>query len=428
MRYLIIGNSAAGVTAAEAIRSADHSGEITIVADETHPAYSRIFITNIVAGTARWEDILMRPPDFYQRLGIKTVLGQRAVGADLEGRTVYLENGEALIFDRLLLATGASPQLPRVPGSSLEGVTGMRTMADALKVMKILDEAPGAPVVVLGGGLVSLKSAEAMARRGGQVLLVVKSRQILSQMLDEKAAAIIQKRMERAGIKITFGYDVSAFTGRERLEGIHLENGEEISSRLAIIAKGVVPNTDLAKSMGLQVNKGIVVDAYQRTNSEVVYAAGDVCETYDPLRQQRAVNAMWPNAVFQGAAAGANMAGAQELAHTGVRVNAASFFGLQAASVGWTRPREGDEEVTVLEREENYLKFIFRQEHLVGAVLVGDIRNIGYYRWLVAEEKPAGFLRREGARKVYNFSTYRAKVWADLLKADSAAPIKGGEE
>ncbi|SMB91990.1 Pyridine nucleotide-disulphide oxidoreductase [Thermanaeromonas toyohensis ToBE] len=410
MRYLIIGNSAAGVTAAEAIRKMDKKGEIAIVSDEPYPAYSRIFITNILAGTASLENILMRPPDFYEKFKIKAILGQKVIQVDPLSHEAYLEKGDVLSFDRLLLATGASPQLPPVPGSHLLGVTGMRTLADALEVAKRLEDSPGLPVAVIGGGLVSLKSTEALINRGAKIILVVKSTQILSQMLDERAASIIQRRMLDAGIKVMLGYDLVAYEGEKELEAVYLDNGEKIVARLAIVAKGVVPNLELAKGMGLQVNRGIMVNPYQETSQEGIYAAGDVAETYDPVRRQGTVNAMWPNAVFQGEAAGLNMAGLRVPARTGTRVNAASFFGLQAASVGRIRPLEGDEEVTVVDRGNNYHKLIFREESLVGAVLVGDIRNIGYYRWLIAEQRSASSLRQELGRKIYNFSACWARV------------------
>lgn len=410
MRYLIIGNSAAGVTAAEAIRKIDTKGEITIVSDEPYPAYSRIFITNVLAGKARPENILMRPPGFYEEFQIKAVLGQKVVQIDPANHEAYLEKGAVLTFDRLLLATGASPQLPSVPGSGLRGITGMRTLADALEVAKRIEDTPGLPVVVVGGGLVSLKVTEALIGRGGKATLIVKSPQVLSQMLDERAAGIIQRRMADAGVTVRLGCDLRAYEGEGELEAVYLDDGQEIAARLAIVAKGVRPNLELAQGAGLHVNRGIVVNPYQETSREGIYAAGDVAEAYDPVRQQGSVNAMWPNAVFQGEAAGLNMAGQRVPCRPGTRVNAASFLGLQAASVGRIRPLDGDEEEVVVNREGYYHKLVFREEFLVGAVIVGDIRSIGHYRWLIAEQKPAHFLRRELGRKIYNFSAYRLQV------------------
>ncbi len=392
MRYVIIGMSAAAISAARAIRSLDRGGQLTLVSSEGHPPYARIFITNYLAGKTSLEGMFIGGRSLDRELGATFLTAKTVVGADAAARRVYLASGEALSYDHLLVASGARPVLPDFPGSSLAGVTGMRTLADAQALSALLATAAGRGgghpphVVVLGGGLVSLKTAEALVRRGAAVTVVVASGQVLSQMADAATADLVQERAGAAGVRFIMGEDVVAASGDEEhgLTAVELRGGLGLRCDALVVGKGVVPNVEFLQEAGVAVQRGIIVDRRGRANVEEVWAAGDVAEGPDALTGRPAVMAMWPNAVRQGRAAGLDMAGAVPENEGGVRVNIGSFFGLNVASVGSVRAPEGAEEITVGPGHGYYRKVILKDHVVIGAILTGDVTGAGVWQYLAA--------------------------------------------
>jgi len=390
LRYVIIGTGPAGVSAARAIRSVDRDGDLVLLSDEPHPPYSRIFITNYVVGEATLEDMLIAGRSLERELGAR-LLSEQVLKADPCERSVSLASGGSLAYDRLLVASGARPQLPRFPGAQLEGVSGLRTIADAEALAARVDRAgPGARVVVLGGGLVSLKATEALVERRVRVTVVVASRQVLSRMVDATAAGMVQERMARAGVEVFLGDDVVEAYGDARtgVEAVRLRSGRLARCCALVVGKGVVPNTDFLDGSGIKVGRGILVDGRGRTSVPGIWAAGDVAEGPDLLTGERAVHAMWPNAVRQGRTAGLDMAGAAAVDDGGVRVNAGSFFGLEVASVGLIRAPEGAQEIIIGPDGDFYRKVILVDGVVAGALLVGDVNGAGVWQNLVARRVP----------------------------------------
>lgn len=391
MRYVIIGMSAAAVSAARAIRSVDRDGELILVSDEPHPPYSRIFITHYLAGAVTLDDMLIAGSSLDRELGARFLCGRRVLKVDPGSRSVHLASGEALVYDRLLVASGARPQIPEFPGAHLDGVSGMRTLGDAEVLAARVDAAgPGARVVVLGGGLVSMKTAEALVKRGAEVTVVVASRQVLSQMIDRAAAGMIQERMARAGVEVVLGDDVAEARGGPEtgVEVVALASGRSLACCALVVGKGVVPNTDFLEGSGVEIDHGVLVDGRGRTSVPGIWAAGDVAEGSDLLTGRRAVLAMWPSAVRQGRAAGLDMAGATAACDGGVRVNAGSFFGLGVASAGLTRAPEGAEEIVLGPRGDFYRKVIIIGGAVAGVVLAGDVSSAGVWQNLIARRVP----------------------------------------
>lgn len=392
MRYLIIGNSAAGLSAAEAVREADPRGEITVLSDEARPAYSRIFLPDLIAGKIGFDRMAMRRPDFYPRVGIDLRLGQAAVGLDVRERQVELADGRSLPYDRLLLATGALPVPLDVPGSDLPGVTGLHSFEDA---MVLLDRARRGEdnhrqAVVVGGGPVSVKTAEALTKLGLKVVMVVSSPAILSRTADAVAAGLLAKRMDEAGVRLLTGRSVAEVRGNldSGVEAVVLDDGEVLAATMVVVGKGVRPNLFLAADGGLVCGRGIMVDTRLATEAPGVYAAGDVAET--PVGGRTVVNTMWPNAVAQGRTAGHNMAGAAEESPISVRSNAGTFFGLTVATVGQTETRPGQTEVIRAGLGSgHYEKVILEASGAVaGAILVGEVDPIGFLRWCLSHGLP----------------------------------------
>ena len=375
MKYLIIGGSAAGVTACETIRKYDKKSFITLISDEEFPLYSRCLLTYLIAGSIDEPKLHFKDKDFYEKNNIKTYLGKKAVSIDAKKKVVFLKDGTKLSFDKLLIATGATPKSVDTPGVNKKGVLTIRKIDDARAIIDLLGKVK--KVAVLGGGLIGLRDAYALRQRDKEVVVVVKSPQVLSQMVDMDAAGIIASLLEKNGIKIMAGVAAEEIRGKESVEDILLDNGEKLACQLVIIGKGVKPNTELASSAGLNVKDGIVVDEFLQTSDKNIFAAGDVAETYDIARESKRINALWPCAVEQGEIAGLNMTGKKGVYDGSLSMNSVDFFGLGCISMGITKPKEEGYEIISKRDKNSYRKFVLKENKIVGMVLVGDVKPAG---------------------------------------------------
>ena len=376
MDYVIIGGSAAGVSAAGTLRKHDQGADITLVCDEAYLLYSRCLLTYLIAGSIDETKLNFKDRNFFETNSIKTYLGKKAASINRKEKIISLEDGTKIKYDKLLLATGARPKRVAVPGVNKKGVFTVRKMDDALAIMEMLDKVK--EIVVLGGGLIGLRDAYALRQRGKDVTVVVKSPQILSQMVDAEAAGIIAATLEKNGVKIMRGLAAAEILGKESVEGILLDNTKRLPAQMVIIGKGVSPNIELASSCGLKVEDGIIADEFLKSSDENIFAAGDVAETYDLARETKRVNALWPCAVEQGEIAALNMLG-KKIAYNGsLSMNSVDFFGLGCISMGIAKPKkeEGYEIISKVGKNK-YKKFILKENRIVGMVLVGDIKAAG---------------------------------------------------
>jgi NAD(P)H-nitrite reductase large subunit len=381
MRYIIIGGSAAGVSTIEAIRSIDPSSPIELFTDEELPLYSRVLLTYYIANVISKEELHFRPLEFFKENNVTAHLGEKVKAVSPDSKSIQTENGKNHTFDKLLIATGSSPKMLDIPGADKEGVYGLRNMEHAQKIINRSEKTETA--TILGGGLIGLRDGYALAARGLKVKMIVKSNRVLSQMLDEESSAMVQERLQEHGIEIKTGRDAVEILGRESVEGVVLDNGEEIGCQMVIIGKGVDPNAELVSSTGIEVREGIVADEHMRTNVPDIYVAGDVAETYDISRGKMAINAIWPCAFEQGRVAGLNMAG-QEAKYVGsFRMNSLDIYGLPAVSMGVTRP-DGDGLHEVKRRtRDTYRKLVLEDGRIVGAIFVGQIQRTGFLSTLL---------------------------------------------
>lgn len=377
MHYAIIGSSAAGISAIEAIRTKDKLSKITVISDEKKPLYSRCLISYLLAGTIDEKKIWYRPDSFFKDNKVEALLGVRAEKIDIKKKEITLSNKEKVKFDKLLIATGASPKLEDIPGIDKKGVFPLRTIDHAIEIQSMLDEVKCA--AVLGGGLIGLRAAYALKNRGKDVSVFVKSGSILSQIIDKDAAGLMQQRIEEKGIKIFTGLSAKEITGSKSVKGVALDDGSRHDSELVIIGKGVSPNIEIAKDSGINTNWGILVDDHLRTSVKDIFAAGDVAETNDIALEESSINAIWPAACEQGRLAGLNMAGENEIYEGGLAMNSIEFFGLPVISVGITRPKASAyKEIVKKDAGKNiYKKIVLKDGIIRGVIFVNSIENIG---------------------------------------------------
>jgi len=380
VRYVVLGNSVAGIAAAEAIRRHDPEGKIDVVSDEKAFGYSRAMLPLYIAGKKTKRDTVFAPRDFYSSRRIRLHQGQTAESVDVLTQQVRLGNGKRLPYDRLLVATGSASRTLDVPGKELQGVFLLRRMTDAEAIKRHLRSCRG-PVVIVGGGLVGVKTLEAMAGKKKEVHLVISSDRILSQMLDRTASDFFLRAFERHGLHVHLQTDVTAFHGRERLEGVALSDGTRLSCDLAVVGKGVTPNIGCVRDTGVALNQGVRVDTRMATNVPSIFAAGDVAEPVDVLQQRNLPSTIWPSATEGGRIAGLNMAGVPATFSGALRMNSVEILGVRAISAGvW----EGGEQLTLLRPDRPlYRKLIHADGRLDGFLLLGDVRCAGVLTSLV---------------------------------------------
>jgi NAD(P)H-nitrite reductase large subunit len=395
-RYLIVGNSAAGVGALEAIRKIDRQSPVTVVSDESYPLYSRCLLSYYLAGKIGDERLHFRPADFHQKMAAELVAGVKAVSVDAAKNEVTLADGRRLGYDRLLIATGGSARIPRGIPADVPGVFVLRTIGDALAILKRIESSTHA--VVLGGGLVGMKAAFALAQRGLKVTVVVRSRHVLSQMIDLDAAAIVEARLRESGVEALTGADVTAVEAKDgRLAAARVEVESQaprtIPCEILIAAKGVEPNAGMIAGTPIEKKTGIVTDAHMQTSAENIYAAGDVAETFDIATGDRSVNALWTCAAQQGRIAGLNMAGQPREYDGSIGMNSINFPGVDLISFGVVRPAAGAGCQVLTDSRPAvgiYRKLVLKDNRVRGLILVNKIDNAGVLLSLLSRKIDVG--------------------------------------
>jgi len=252
--------------------------------------------------------------------------------------------------------------------------------------------------VVVGGGLIGLKAAEGLNDRGVKVTVVELADRILSSAFDRQAGDIIERRLREVGLEIILNNSVEEIVRvRGRVKGVALKSGEMVEASDVVIAIGVVPNKAIVEGTRIITNRGVLTDEYMETNVPGVYAAGDVVEPLDLLLGQKRVTPIWPNAYIQGKFAGMNMAGSRKSYGGSIPMNSIEFYGVPTVSIGVSNPPDASYEVrTSGDPAENvYRKIVFKDDRLVGAVLVGSIEKAGVLTGLIADRVDVGAFKDE---------------------------------
>ena len=409
---IIIGNSAAGIAAIEPIRDKDKASKITVISDEDYTGYCRCVLSYYLSGEVDEKRLIYRPKEFYSENNIDLILNKKVERVEPKKNQVVLEDKTKLGYDSLILATGASSKFPEIKGAHKRGVFGLRKVSNVKEILGLLPVTKTA--CILGGGLIGLKGAHALKKRGLEVKVIIKSKQVLSQVLDKTAADIIQQHLASHGLEILTGLDVSEILGNGDLKAIKLDSGKVIGCELVIIGKGVSPNIGLVKDTEIKVNEGVITDKFLKSSVENIFAAGDCAETYDLAFEKYQVNALWPNAVEQGCLAGRNLLG-ENLSYNGsIGMNSVEFFGLPIISMGIVREAEGMEALTILDvNNKVYKKILLKDNCLKGVILLNRIENSGIYLELIKHKADVSSIKQE----LLNDSLNYAKV-LDLLGKD----------
>ena len=404
MRHVIIGGSIAGISAAKAIRQSDPSAEVTVLSGEKARPYYRPMIPFLI----RKGDIdITFEGDLEKRYGF-AVAYEKAAGIDVAKKEVRLESGRNISYDRLLIATGSRAVVPAIPGIRGEAVFTLRTAQDARSIGKSAEKARSA--VVLGAGLVGIKTAIALRKAGLGVTIVEKLDCILPGKFDRRGSEIISNIVEREGIRVLAGMSiVEAVRAEGELRGVRLSSGDTLDAGMLIVAAGTRPDLDAVKDTGIRTQTGIVIDENLRTSVPDIYAAGDVVEYTDLVFGRPAVSALWTNAEEMGRLAGRNMAGGKAKYEGFLSVlNSSEIFDVPVMAIGLVEPDplSREYESLVEDNVDSYRKLVFKGSVLVGAVFINDVENAGIYTNLIRSRMPIGGLKEEaikGSLRYINF-------------------------
>ncbi len=392
MDYIIIGGGIAGITAAKTIRRRDRHAGITIISGEKVCPYYRPMIPLLIEDDDADVTYAGDPLGKYEI----ALLHDRVEHVAAEEREVVLAGGRRRGFDRLLIATGSRPVIPRIEGISGPGVFTLRTVDDALGIKAALHGVKKAAVI--GGGFVGIKAALALCRRGIEVTIVEQLGQILPRRLDARAAEIVSEALARRGIRILTGSAVSGIMHDGGRIAVRLESGSITEAGLVVVAAGVRPDIETFRDSGIKTGLGIRVGGMLETNIPGIYAAGDVVEFRDLLTGRPSVSGLWSNAEEMGRIAGANMAG-DRIKFGGFLpvMNAAEIADIPIVSAGIIEPLEEGYETVIDEGPGRYRRLVFRGDMLYGVLFIGDVRNAGIYVNLLKNRIPLGALMEKAA-------------------------------
>ncbi len=387
-KHLIIGNSTAAVGAVEGIRKLDREAPIVLLSKEPYHTYSRPLISYLLAGEVDEERMYYRPRDFYERNRVDARLGVEAVAVDPEARVAKTARGDEIAFERLLIATGGRPFVPPLEGSDAAGVFTFTSRDDAKAVGAYIEEMGARKAVVIGGGLIGIKSAEALDARGLEVLMVELADRLLPLALDAKGSELATASLRDARVELECGTTVKRILVEDgAVSGVALKTGREVACNLVIVAIGVVPNADIVRGTAIETDQGILIDDRCETSVEGIYAAGDVTQGKDALSGRSRPIPIFPNAYRQGRTAGTNMAGGEAHVDAAFAMSSVEVFGLPTISVGLATA--SGEEYEILARRDDaartYKRLVLRDGRIVGALFVGDIDRAGIVTGLIRE-------------------------------------------
>jgi NAD(P)H-nitrite reductase large subunit len=393
-RVVIIGNSAAALSALQAFRRKDQESKVLLIDREPFPAYSRVITPYFIMGGIKNEDgLFLLTGEFYKEWNVQTFLGKEVQWVDTQSRAVAFDKGKKEPFDLLLIGTGGSPVRPKIEGANPGHILVLRSLSDAKNLKEMKPKVQKG--VFLGAGLVSLQTLQALYKTGCRYTLVVKSDRILSQTLDREGSEIVEKHLNKMGVQIIKGRDVVRLKEVNGSKTAILDNGEEIETDFIFAGKGVKPNINFLNDGGIKTQDGILVNGYIETNAEGIYAAGDVAQAPDFFSSEKVVYGLWPSAIEQGEIAGKNMAGMREVYPGNLKMNVTRIFAMPIASIGDFGSKRVAETLVKKDEKRNIYRKICLDEKgiIIGAILINQVNDLGVIHGLIRARKDAEALK-----------------------------------
>jgi nitrite reductase (NADH) large subunit len=381
-RLVVVGNGMAGMRAVEELLSrAPDRFDITVIGAEPHPNYNRILLSSVLAGDKTLDEIVINAPSWYAEHGIRLMAENRATAIDRAARQVALADGTAIVYDKLVLATGSKPMAPPIPGLGLPNVRAFRDIADVEAM--IAAAASDRRAVVIGGGLLGLEAAWGLKRRGMTVALVHLMPTLMERQLDVAAATLLHRDLDARGIAFFTNSQTEAILGTGRAEAVLLADGRRIPADFVVLAVGVRPNIDLARTADLDVNRGILVGDDMATSDPDIYAVGECIEHNGQVFGL--VAPIWDQAKVCGARLAGDAGAVYEPppVFTSLKITGIDVFSAGALVAA----DDADQEITLHDAKRGlYKKVILRDDRIVGSVLYGSVADGPWYVQLMRDK------------------------------------------
>lgn len=379
--FLIIGNGAAGLNAASAIRERNQSAAVILLGDETSLPYNRPMLTKTLLSGFESAQLLMHDEAWYKEKNILNLTQLHAAEIKPEDKEVVLSNGDHLRYDKLILATGSECFIPPIEGAKQEGVLAIRRIEDVEKLNQLLPSVKQA--VVIGGGVLGLEAAWELSRHASVSVLEL-APQLMGRQLDMTASTMLEERINAAGIKTQTNVQIKAIEGDGRVSGVRLADGTFYPAELVIISCGIRANTALAIGAGIECGRAIKVNEHCQTSLSDIYAAGD-CAEYQGINFGN-----WEQAVEMGKVAGACAAG-DSISYSMISPGL-SFQGMNTALYAYgdngKQSNQTYRSVVIKEDEKHTLEICyFTKEQLCGFILLGDVSKMTALMEAVRDQK-----------------------------------------
>ena len=390
MHYVIIGAGPAAVAAAEKLRVLDEDGQITMVGSQAQQPYSRMAIPYYLTGKVEESGTyLRRSPDHFKSHRIELVHGE-VTTVDAAGHKVMLNDGSAIDYDKLLIATGAEPIIPPVAGMDDPRVQQCWHLEDAERIIELAK--PGARAVQVGAGFIGCIILESWVLREVDLTVVEMGPRMVPRMLGEKAGDLLKTWCESKGVTVHTGTTVESIESTQNELNVVLKNGESCPADVVIVSTGVKPNVGFLQDLDINIDQGIEVDEFMQTSVTDVYAAGDCAQGLDFSTGETAVHAVQPTATEHGQVAATNMATGNSLPYKGsLNMNILDTLGLVTSSFGaWEGVDASDSAEIYNPDNYQYINLQFKDDVLVGANTVGYHQHLGVLRGLIESRVPLG--------------------------------------
>lgn len=377
-KLLVVGAGMAAMRAIEElIARAPDAYAITVIGAEPRAAYNRILLSPVLSGEKTFADIVTHDDDWFAANGVTYVSGVSVTDVDRAGRTATLSDGRTLEWDRLLLATGSDPIVIPVPGHDLPGVLAYRDLDD----VDAMIAAGACRALVIGGGLLGLEAAAGLAARGATTTVLHLMPWVMERQLDESAGALLKADLEAKGVEVVLKADTAQIEGQGKVERVILKDGRAFEVDIVVMAVGIRPNTALAKAMGLEVERGIVVDDFMTTSDPAVFAVGECV-------QHRGVCYGLVAPLYESAKTLADrLAGIETGGYLGSALSTRlKVTGVDLFSAGDFTGGEGTEDLVFRDAGRNvYKRLVVKDDVLIGAVMYGECADGGWYFDLIRD-------------------------------------------
>ncbi len=383
------------MAAAATLQRVDAAATITLLTRERYRPYAKMALPYLLSGEAQEQQLYLHEPP-----GVSIRTDEEVVRIDPGAQRLETASGARYSYDRLLIATGGEPETLKAPGADLPFVHTIRNIPDVEGIKKQMNKGRGRAVIA-GAGPVSMETGDSLHRLGMDLTFVVSSNRVFSTLMDPEAATFVEERLERRGIEIRKGQDITRI---DEDRTVHFSSGEKCSCEIVIVGKGVKPSLAFLAGSGIALRTGIVVDEHQQTNIPGIFAAGDVAETYDIAFCETRLNALWPAAAEQGRIAGLNMAGVTTPYPGSLARNILRVFDIPVLSAGMARA-DGPE-VLKARGKDHYRKLVLDKGILKGLLFVGDLRNEGLYISLMQRRVNSSAFARGILRDSFTYSRF----------------------